>query len=1312
MERWSVRTSGRPSGRSVRGVLSASAVALVVLGQAAGTAGAATAPDTTVTAGPAAVTSATTATFAFTSTITPATFTCRLDTGTASSCTSPKTYSGLAAGTHSFTVAATAGGATDATPASATWTVDTTAPTVPTGLAAVPATPTSSVLEWSASTDANGVAGYDVYRDSALVASPGNVLTYTDATVVAGTTHTYAVRARDVAGNVSALTTAVTAVQPVPYSPHLTRAPYLTDLVGLHATVNFGTDRSSNVAAVTYGPAGTGSTCTLNSTVVPSHLSLSMNGTVDYQWKATLTLPSAGTWCYRITLAGTDLLGSNPTPRFTTQVAVGSTETYSFDVFGDWGKTDANGINPGQAALDKLIGASGARFAVTTGDNAYPAGSQNNYGDLQTVGADVGGVFGRPYWAAAGGQLATFAALGNHGILRSDAVHPQFTVWPEDAAVAGSAGRYQSDLYASVNGSNAETYPSTWYAFNAGTARFYVLDAAWNDPNVGTATAYANEAAAHWSTSSPQYQWLKADLAAHPSGLKFAFFHYPTYSDTSSVLESSDTALQGSAGLEGLLSQYGVSMTFSGHAHVYQRSSGLGGMPEYTTGGGGAVPEALSATCTSNDRYAVGWSSTTGTGSACGSATAPTSPNQVYHFLKVTVAGNQVTVTPTNANGATFDVQTYTFSPKPDTYIDSGPPAGTTSSSATFAFHASGSSPTFTCSLDGAKATACTSPVTYTGLTQKAHTFSVAATVNKVVDPVPATATWTVDATAPTAPSGLTAAPNTAFGIQLAWTAGTDNLRVTAYNVYRDGVLLTSIPAGTTYTDGTVFLSSTHTYAVQAVDIAGNTSAKSNTATATTPSPVPAVFSDGFETGDLSAWTASSGLVAQTSAVRAGTYAVEGSTTNGATYAKETLPSTYTDAYARVWFNALGANDTIGLLRLRDAAGNSLGYVYEESTGQLGFHNDATGTSTLSTTVVEPGWHALELHRAADTTAGPTGTVEVWFDNARVADLSGTAVDTGLAPVGIFQIGEAQTGRTYDVAFDDAAFGTSRLGPISDTTPPTAPASLTAVASSPFSVALTWSASTDNLAVTGYDILRDGSLLTHVGVVTAYTDPTVAAGSTHSYAVRATDQANNASALSPWASATTATAPPPLFSDGFETGSLANWTTAAGLVAETTDVRSGTWAAEGSTTTGATYAKKTLPSTYTNGYARVGFEIKSQANQVNLLRLRDAAGNSIGYVYVTTTGYLYFHNDATGANTTSTTTVGSGWHLLELHIGLNGTASTVEVWLDGVQDTGLSTTAATTTATSIGQLQIGDTGSGTWDVVYDDAAFGTSRIGY
>lgn len=81
---------------------------------------------------------------------------------------------------------------------------DTTAPTVPTGLTATGRTPSSVSLRWNASTDTggSGLAGYDVYRGTAKVASvPGTTVTVTG--LAASTEYTFTVRARDAAGNTS-----------------------------------------------------------------------------------------------------------------------------------------------------------------------------------------------------------------------------------------------------------------------------------------------------------------------------------------------------------------------------------------------------------------------------------------------------------------------------------------------------------------------------------------------------------------------------------------------------------------------------------------------------------------------------------------------------------------------------------------------------------------------------------------------------------------------------------------------------------------------------------------------------------------------------------------------------------------------------------------------------------------------------------------------------------------------------------------------------------------------------------------------------
>ncbi|HEV7400152.1 MAG TPA: hypothetical protein VGN84_07750, partial [Solirubrobacterales bacterium] len=86
-----------------------------------------TAPDTTITSGPSGTTTATSASVAFSSTESGSTFQCQLDLGTWAGCTSAKAYSSLAVGAHTVAVKATdTAGNTDATPATDSWTVQST----------------------------------------------------------------------------------------------------------------------------------------------------------------------------------------------------------------------------------------------------------------------------------------------------------------------------------------------------------------------------------------------------------------------------------------------------------------------------------------------------------------------------------------------------------------------------------------------------------------------------------------------------------------------------------------------------------------------------------------------------------------------------------------------------------------------------------------------------------------------------------------------------------------------------------------------------------------------------------------------------------------------------------------------------------------------------------------------------------------------------------------------------------------------------------------------------------------------------------
>lgn len=88
------------------------------------------------------------------------------------------------------------------------------------------------------------------------------------------------------------------------------------------------------------------------------------------------------------------------------------------------------------------------------------------------------------------------------------------------------------------------------------------------------------------------------------------------------------------------------------------------------------------------------------------------------------------------------------------------------------------------------------------------------------------------DSTAPTAPTGLqvTAAQTS---IALTWSAATDNIGVTGYDLYRDGVLVASAVAGLTYNFTGLLPGSVYTLGVRSRDAAGNSSTMASLETAT-----------------------------------------------------------------------------------------------------------------------------------------------------------------------------------------------------------------------------------------------------------------------------------------------------------------------------------------------------------------------------------------------------------------------------------------------------------------------------------------------
>ena len=162
--------------------------------------------DTSITAGPSGATNNASPSFSFTSSPTGGTFECALDPGPEDAwapCTSPTSYSGLAQGAHTFQVRATVAGTTDSTPATRTFTVDTTAPN--TTITSGPTGPTSNTAP-SFGFSSTEAGSFDCKLDG-----PGTALgTYSSCTSpkaysgLAQGSYTVSVRARDAAGNVDA----------------------------------------------------------------------------------------------------------------------------------------------------------------------------------------------------------------------------------------------------------------------------------------------------------------------------------------------------------------------------------------------------------------------------------------------------------------------------------------------------------------------------------------------------------------------------------------------------------------------------------------------------------------------------------------------------------------------------------------------------------------------------------------------------------------------------------------------------------------------------------------------------------------------------------------------------------------------------------------------------------------------------------------------------------------------------------------------------------------------------------------------------
>ncbi len=352
-----------------------------------------------------------------------------------------------------------------------------------------------------------------------------------------------------------------------------------------------------------------------------------------------------------------------------------------------------------------------------------------------------------------------------------------------------------------------------------------------------------------------------------------------------------------------------------------------------------------------------------------------------------------------------------------------------------------------------------------------------------------------LDVTPPTAPSGLDTTSVADTQVDLIWTAASDlESPVVQYNVYRNGSLVGTTPAGTTtFSDPGLTPFTTYTYHVTAVNCDNLESAPSNIIVVQTKDSTPPTAPTALDTTavtdtqvDLTWGPASdpeSGI-ASYNVYRDG--ALVGSSTS-TTFSDTGLTPFTTYSYE------VSAVNGSGLEGPRSAP---LVVMTKDGT-------PPTAPTALDTTAVTDTQVDLTWNPANDPESG-VASYNVYRDNA----LIGTSTTTSFTDTGV----QAFTTYTYEVsAVNGAGLEGPRSAPLvvttPDPTPPTAPTGLSGQAVGPSRVDLTWTAALDpESGIASYNVYRDNVAIAST-TATAFTDNSVQPSTTYMYEVSAVNGA-------------------------------------------------------------------------------------------------------------------------------------------------------------------------------------------------------------
>jgi len=505
------------------------------------------------------------------------------------------------------------------------------------------------------------------------------------------------------------------------------------------------------------------------------------------------------------------------------------------------------------------------------------------------------------------------------------------------------------------------------------------------------------------------------------------------------------------------------------------------------------------------------------------------------------VSGNTGTYTPASLADGTYDWQvqaqdaagnksgwtaTRSFTldtTPPDTSIGpSEPPAHSNSTSTSFDFSATEAGSTFKCSFDGAPYATCTTPVSYTALTEATHTFSVQSTdLAGNTDASAATFTWTVDVTPPDTSIGPTepAAVSTSSSATFDFSATESS----TFECSRDGSAWSACTSPKTYSG---LLEASHTFQVRATDLAGNVDAMPATYAWYVDTSVPAATlvspSDGFATNSFpqfkTTFTDPNGVDSGTVEFRICS-AVATAGVACAPMVQDVVSSAVLSGATATFTPSSLAN---GLFywqaRARDSAGNQSAWT---ATRSFIYDTNTPDVPVLQAPAPDAWARASKLTATfSEPFFASTGSIEFRIcSDALCLAIDATGI-TGIVPNGSPASWESPQlldgywwwqARAHDAAGNVSAWS-SPQGYLLDATPPAAPTHVNGTIG-PNGLTLRWDPPVDSIA--NFVVYVNGNSGPYLGGTTyEYVVGPFDAGDTRTFSIRAVDQAGNFGAMS------------------------------------------------------------------------------------------------------------------------------------------------------------------------------------------------------